>query len=176
MSQPIQTQLLMRLSSLEDLTPPILPQGYTLRAYQESDKESLARTLNNSFPGMGWSGEMVGKQLAGDPTVTKIFVVVYEGEVIATASSRYLQDKHPGAGYLHWVGTDPAHQGKRLGMIASYAALEEFRRDGYAQAVLNTDDFRKSAISIYLKMGFTPEFSDDSHSERWQKILAQLGK
>ncbi|MCX6381106.1 MAG: GNAT family N-acetyltransferase [Armatimonadetes bacterium] len=176
MSQNALPQLLMRLASLEHLTPPALPQGYTLRTYQDSDKESLARTLNNSFPGMGWSVEMVGKRLLEDPTVSKTFVVTSEGAVVATASSRYLPDKHLGAGYLHWVGTDPAHQGKKLGMIVSYGALEEFRRNGYAQAVLNTDDFRKSAIAIYLKMGFIPEASHESHPERWKTVLTELGR
>lgn len=176
MSRHDRPQLVMRLATLENLAPPALPPGYTLRPYQESDRDALARTLKNSFPDADWNPETVGIWLLNDPTVTKVFVVIFEGEVVATASSRYLPDRYPGAGYLHWVGADPAHQGKKLGMIASYAALEEFRRDGYMQAVLQTDDQRKSAIAIYLRMGFVPEALHESHAERWKAVLAELGK
>ncbi len=176
MSQHSQPQLLMRLSSLENLNPPVLPEGYKLRLFEESDRATLTHTLKAAFPELLWSEESIGKWLLDDPTVKKVFVIDYEGQVVATASVRYVEHRYPGAGYLHWVGTNPKHQGKKLGMIVSYAVLQAFREDGYPQAVLQTDDFRKSAIAIYLRMGFVPEHSHESHPERWQAVLTALGR
>jgi mycothiol synthase len=89
--------------------------------------------------------------------------------------ARLLPDAYPGSGYVHWVGADPAHRGKRLGYLASLATLHEFVRLGCKDAVLETDDFRLPAIKVYFKLGFAPEYRHATHAPRWLRLAPQLG-
>jgi mycothiol synthase len=166
-------QFFMRRPDLEGLPALALPMGYVLRPYQEGDGPSAAETLQQAFE-VPWDEAKVLSELAANDFVKTMFVIVFEGKVVATASAAY-GDNHPGSGYVHWVATHPAHAGKGLGYWASLATLHKFRELGYKDAVLNTDDFRFPAIKTYLKLGFQPEHIHESHPERWAKVLAQLG-
>ena len=169
-------QLKMHHPNLADLasTPP-LPEGYCLRPYEEQDMPSLIHTLNVAFPGMNWTEETVRKSLLDDPTVLETYVVVHEDNVVATASSQQIPNPPNMDCYLHWVATDPQHQGKKLGMVVSYGAVEHFKRLGAKEAFLMTDDFRTSAITIYLRMGFRPCLVDETHPQRWEAIFTSSG-
>ncbi len=175
----------MRLNSLSDLPalPPSLAggggelasrgrsDGYTLRVATPGDLAALARLLSVAFPEIEWAEELTRERLFDDPTVKKTFVVEAPDQaLIATASARLDPINHPDAGYLHWVGADPAHTGRGLGKLVSLAVLHEFLTMGFSQSVLETDDFRLPAISLYRKLGFVPELSHPSHEARWAAI------
>ena len=40
---------------------------------------------------------------------------------------------------------------------------------------LNTDDFRKPAIKIYLGLGYRPYLYDDDMAERWHALMDYYG-
>lgn len=168
-------QLLMRRPELTHLPPmPDLPAGYALREFQSGDEDGLAGLLSSAFPDERWTPELVRARLSNAPDVKKIFVIEFGGRPVATASVRVVPDRFPGSGYVHWVGVDPEHRGRRLGYIVSLAALHEFARMGLHDAVLETDDHRLAAIKVYHDLGFAPEHRNDLHIERWTKIAADL--
>jgi mycothiol synthase len=169
-------QLLMRRERLDDLPPlPACPDGYALRDYRPgADDEALARLMANAFADAAWTRERVRQTFVADATVHAIVVIAAGRELAATASARLLPDQHRGSGYVHWVGTDPAHAGRRLGAIASLAVLHRFVALGCRDAVLNTDDHRLAAIRTYLTLGFRPVEPGPGHAERWREIQTRL--
>jgi mycothiol synthase len=168
-------QLLMRRSNLDTLPElPALPPGYVLRIACEDDLTELARLLAAAFPDEAWTVEKAYGSLFADKTVKTVFVVEHAGTLTATASARLLPDAYPDSGYVHWVGSDPAHRGLKLGFIVTLATLHEFVALGCQDSVLETDDSRIPAIKTYLKLDFAPVYRDETHRERWEKIDAQV--
>jgi mycothiol synthase len=110
------------------------------------------------------------------PDVREIFVITRDGVPVATASARLDPDRFPGSGYVHWVAADPAQSGRGLGYAATLATLHAFVALGCRDAVLETDDERLPAIRTYRKLGFAPEFADDTHAARWQAVDAALAE
>jgi len=49
-----------------------------------------------------------------------------------------------------------------------------FRDHGFAESLLNTDDFRLPAIAMYLSLGFQPEHREEAHRARWSAIRVAL--
>ena len=169
------SQLFMRRPNLDNLPDLPVPAGYTLREYQDGDRESLAALMREAFQDEKWTEEKVEATLITPPDVVKTFVVDHEGDIVATASARLLPEIHPESGYVHWVGADPEHRGKRLGYLASLATLHEFVRLGCTDAVLETDDFRLPAIKVYFRLGFVPEYRHATHAPRWARLAPPLG-
>lgn len=169
-----QIQIFMRRPNLDDLPPlPPLPAGHELRAARAADAAGLAAVLASAF-GPEWTVDHVHRELLGAPDVRTTFVVTEHGIPVATASARLLPDRFPGSGYLHWVGVDAAHRGRRLGAVVTLAVLHEFRAIGCRDAVLETEPFRLPAVRIYLNLGFRPEPAASGHEAVWHEVLASL--
>jgi GNAT superfamily N-acetyltransferase/catechol 2,3-dioxygenase-like lactoylglutathione lyase family enzyme len=179
------SNLRMRLRSLADL--PMLPEppnGFTLRRIvrkemTESDIADLTGVLAAAFPEMVWTPRKVREALVTDATVEETFVLedAESGAIAATATARFLPERFPNTGYLHWVGAYAHYKGKGFGRYVSLAVLHAFRERGYTDAVLETQDFRLPAIHTYRKLGFAPEYNDDTHEARWNALLhPPLGK
>ena len=74
------------------------------------------------------------------------------------------------------VGVDPDTRGLGLSLPIVAAALISLRERGFASAMLSTDDFRIPAIKTYLRLGFEPVMSHESHPERWAAVMEKIGK
>ena len=135
----------------------------------------LTEVLADAFPEVGWDDVRTRKALIDAPDVEAIYVVDCEGRPVATASVRYLPDRFPGDGVVHWVAVSSAHRGKLLGMAVVRRVCLHFIDDGYESAVLETDDHRLPAIKTYWKLGFRPHKAAPDHAERWARILDELG-
>ncbi len=84
--------------------------------------------------------------------------------------------RHPEAGQLSWLVTDPAHTCKGLGMIVAASVTNRLAANGFRRPYLGTEDFRIAAVSIYLTLGWRPFiYRDDMHA-RWRAIFARLGR
>jgi RimJ/RimL family protein N-acetyltransferase len=166
--------LCLRRPDLENLPPLDLPEGYTLRIARDADADAIAAFMGRAFGEMTWTTANVREWLLDDETVKATFVIEHDGAPVATASARLLPEQYPGSGYVHWVGADVGHRGKRLGYLASLATLYEFARLGCKDAVLDTDDFRVPAIKVYLNLGFVPEHRHATHPVRWAKLAPKL--
>jgi mycothiol synthase len=102
--------------------------------------------------------------------------VTYHDEPVATASAWYMKQYGLNTGYLHMVGVSPEHQGKHLGYWASIAVLHQFVKENRDSAVLQTDDYRLSAIRTYLRMEFEPVIFHENLRERWRNILKDIDR
>lgn len=184
MSEP---QLFMRLPALSDLPAarPLDP-GYTLRRAVPGEYGQLAELLAEAF-GDSWDAERVATEFSPGNGVEAIYVVVSPAvvsqavvsqagaaRVVATASARYLPDRYPEAGYVHYVGVRVSERGRRLGEAVTRRVLAHFADAGLDQAVLETDDFRLPAVRTYLRLGFVPEPCAPGHDLRWSKVLRNL--
>lgn len=169
------TSLLLRRPHLEDIPERALPAGYVLRLAEPADDEAIAETLRESFA-EPWDVELVRTRLTRAEDVVAVYVVAYDGRVVATASSRWVPDTYPGAGYVHWVGTHPAHARKGLAAALLVELLNHFREVGRTDSVLQTDDHRHPAIRSYLRLGYTPvyEVDGEDHRQRWSAIFQAL--
>jgi mycothiol synthase len=161
--------LLMRRPDLGDL--PTAPSGVDLAT--AADADGLARLLGASFEEV-WDSARVHKALFDDPTVEAIYVIRERERIVATASARVMPTEYPGAGYLHWVASDPNLRGRGLGRAVTLAVLHRFVTDGLTATVLETDDQRLPAIKLYMALGYVPQYPDDSHVDRWSKIFRAL--
>lgn len=165
--------LLMRRSCLDNLPQmPALPDGFSLHVCEEREIPSLAALLSAAFEDANWNVEKVREALIDAADVKTTHVITYEGQVIATASSRLLPEAYPGSGYLHWVASHPNYRGQRLGYIISLVVLHEFAELGCQDAVLETQDPRIPAIKTYFHLDFEPEYRDDA--ARWEAIRSQI--
>jgi mycothiol synthase len=95
---------------------------------------------------------------------------------MATGSAWFRKEFGYTAGYLHMVGALSCCSGKGLGLQASLAALHRMAEEGRKSAILHTDDFRIPAIITYLKLGFKPKLTHESHPDRWKKLLMDLAR
>lgn len=73
------------------------------------------------------------------------------------------------------VGIHSSARGLGLSIPIVSAALHSFRDRGFKSVMLSTDDFRIPAIKTYLKLGFHPVLSHESHAGRWDEIMSKLG-
>lgn len=171
-------QLHMRRPDLADL-PPLPDPGpeYALRVATSADRPELARMLTAAYPDYAWTEDDVSSRLFDDQTVETTFVVEHlpTGQLVATASARLMPQSHPGAGYVHWVGADPAHRGRGFGRLCTLATMHRFVALGCGHTVLDTDDFRIPAIRIYVGLGYRPEMTHENHPGRWAKIVGDVG-
>ena len=173
------TQLLMLRPNLDGQPlAPDLPAGYQLREATTADNECLAKLLTAAFPELDeWTPELVADRLTSAPDVDAVYVVTHENVPVATASSRHDHERFPSSGYVHWVGVLPGHTGKQLGSVLMDQMLVDFRRRGYSDAVLETDDFRLPAIRVYLRHGYVPitdNVKGENHLARWSAVLPQV--
>lgn len=170
-----QPQLLMLRPTLDGLPRLQWPEGYHLRPFKEGDQPAWNAMMDAAFDRAPGSTNF-DKEMKADPEfrAERVLIVEHDGAAAATASAWFRPRFGADCGYVHWVGTHPAHRGKRLGYWASLAALKVMKTEGRGRAVLHTDDFRYPALRIYLEMGFVPLLDHESQRERWRAVLHEL--
>ena len=164
-------QLVMKRPPGAAPLPPESP--IEVREATRGDAEGIARVLGAAFPELEWDIARADKDLFDPEDVAATYVVEEHGRIVATASVRY-HERFSGAGYVHWVGVDPAQRGRRLGTVVMERVMRRFLADGRTFSILETDDFRLPAIASYLGQGFIPHYTDPDHEERWSKVFEQL--
>lgn len=171
------TQLRMGFTRFDALPAPRPESGYGLRTYRPGEEESWTGILSTGDFGT-WDRARLDRMLAGERAP-----LPREGIVFATRDDRpvgtaciFLHAGESGdVAELGWVAVDPAHRRRGLGLAVCLAALGFARDAGLGYAWLLTEDFRLSAIGMYLRLGFEPEMTDPSHPARWAALRRALG-
>lgn len=171
------TEVLMRRPHLREI-PAVapLPAGYALRrASSLDDDAALAATLTAAFP-REWDVDRVRARLTEAPDVRAVYVVTWGRQIAATASHRWLPERWPEAGCVHWVGTHPDHARKGLASALLAHLLREFAACDYREAVLATQSFRLPALRAYLKFGFLPVYDSDGEDVYtvWSAVFQEI--
>ncbi len=170
-------QLFMRKKHLDDL-PELsrqagtLPAGVSLHTHRAGDEAAWERIIERSFGSHYSFEDWLPRFGVYDPSY--VFYLTKDGIDVATTSA-VEQANFSGEGWLHMVGADPAAQGLGLSRHVVLAALYSFYARGYQSVVLSTDDFRIPAICTYLRLGFEPVMSHESHPARWEEIYRKIG-
>lgn len=167
-------QLRMVRRTFEGLPKIEIPEGYALRTYQPGDEAAWAEIMNT---GVGeWTVGKVREALTGKPQFRDdaLFFITFEGRPVASACAWVLEPGETEQGYLHMVCALPEHRGKQLGYMVTLAVLHWFRDHGFKEVCLSTDDQRIPALKSYLRLGFEPLYEDDTHRERWEKVMETI--
>lgn len=175
-------QLEMVHPDLSSLPPISVCPGYTLRSFRAGDEDGWCACFAQwAQPGedyrenwtheklRGWLGATEGSRI-GNPE-NLLFAVCDADQSICSTACAWTTDTHAeDMGELGWVAGVDHHRGKGLGHLVTIGVLHRIRELGKARARLNTDDWRVPAIKAYLKMGFKPDYTHESHAERWQAL------
>ena len=170
-----QPQLKMQLPASATVPPVRLPDGYSLATVVERDASEWVAVLTANGRLGAWDRERA-ERCFNDPRPVVpegTFLIMHRGRAVATACTVLPTPAEP-RHELGWVAVDPAHQGQGLGGQVCAAVLWYARRRGWPASTLNTDDWRLPAIRTYLKLGFEPEITHDSHPARWQEVHRRL--
>jgi mycothiol synthase len=76
------------------------------------------------------------------------------------------------------VAALPECRGLGIGHCLITHTVKLLTERGYEVIGLTTDDFRLSAVKVYLDAGFCPYLWQDPESnmkERWERVIASLG-
>ncbi len=156
-----------------------IPAGYRLRSFQEGDQPHFYELMVRAgFP--DWGNEKQNN--LANMFFPKIlpqgwFFVFHKKTGIMTATAMSTHNPRPGfffGGELSWVGGDPEHGGKGLGLAVCAAVVNRYLKIGYQNIYLLTDDHRLPAIKVYLKLGFLPNLVNSEMEERWKTVCQKL--
>ena len=170
-------QLVMRRDLTIELPEISLAPGCTLRYYQPGDGAAWEDIIADSFESEAWHGrfeEFLHKDNAFRPE--RVWFACRDGEPVATAAAWYRPEIGADTGYLHMVGVLATARGLGLGGQVSLACMHQLVREQRTDVILQTDDFRIPAVKTYLKLGFHPRVTHDSHPGRWAAIFKEIGR
>jgi ribosomal protein S18 acetylase RimI-like enzyme len=154
-----------------------LRDGYIIRPIKYEDIGGWCG-ISVALTGEKWSEQTFIKKMLFEPPLplspSHIFGVFRgpDEKMVATASACI--DAARQYGNLHMVSAADDCRGLGLGKAVCAECVKAFIAAGCREADLSTDDFRKSAIAIYLKLGFRPWLYEDDMRDRWLKILDEM--
>jgi mycothiol synthase len=171
----VKTQVLMELNLSEFINSNELikvSKNYSIKQYSKSLEKSWIKLLGmGEFNGV-WNENTFQEFMTPIDRQKGSRLIVEENNVVAStfASSSIYENKE--VGRLDFVVTHPMHRKKGLGKSVCISVINHFIEKNYKKVILQTEDWRVSAISIYLKLGFRPVYSDNNMKKRWQEIIS----
>ena len=168
-------QLRMQFRAFAALEPVSLPPGYRLATLAERDASEWIAVLNATGQLGAWDRARAERCLNDPRPVLPegTYLIMHDDRAVATACTVLPTPAEPRC-ELGWVAVDPGDQGRGLGLQVCRAVLWYARRRGWPAATLDTDGWRLPAIRTYLKLGFEPELTHDSHGARWREVRRQF--
>ncbi len=168
--------LYLKKSSLDDLPTPqdlSLPTGISLVSHQTGEEKEWEALIERCFDSSISFEKEISGRAGWEPSHT--LYLVKDGKKIATATGINFEAL-PEGGWLHYVAVDPDFRGMGLAKLISLAALCNLKERGYNEVGLYTNDERIPAIKTYLRLGFRPMMTHESHKARWEKIMDNIEK
>lgn len=168
-------QLRMIRRNLDGLPDGTVPEGYAVRSYQHGDEKAWCAIMDTGI-GSEWTVERCQQQLTtlDQFRADGLFFVTSNGEPVGSACAWPDATGDFSQAQVHMVCVRPEHRNKHLGHLLTLAVLRYLKDKGFRSAYLSTDDFRIPAIRAYLRLGFEPDFVEESHRLRWMQIFARL--
>lgn len=143
--------------ALDDLPPPLLPDGFDVRGLQERDIDSRATCQFEAFsPGSRTTPETWRGLMANAPGYDADLdsVVVAPDGTIAAAALAWL-DPANAIGLYEPVATRPSYQRRGCGNAALLRGLQAMRTHGMTTAFVSTNVTNHAARALYTAVGFT---------------------
>ena len=163
----------MPYERIQKMPAPQLPAGYTFAFYQDGNEQDWARLEANvnEFATEEKALEYFNREYR-DPFREKlydrcVFVKNPTGRIVATTTAWFMPSSLGNRGWLQWISTDPAEQGKGLGKAVIIKAMELFPiYEPNSDIYLHTQTWSHKAIYLYHKLGFEA-FSIDHVKVLW---------
>lgn len=143
-------------------TPPLalLPDGFTIRPWHDSDCEAAARLRNEAFA-RSWGYQATTPaalrrrfQTGRYPPVLS-FTAWLEDEMVGLAHA-CLSGTRPGEGEVVWLAVAEQVHGQGLGRALMLAAMNALRQAGVERIALSTDNFAgRVNLGLFTSLGFT---------------------
>ena len=171
----VKTQILMELNLSEFIHTNELikiSKNYSIKQYSKSLEKSWIKLLEmGEFDG-DWNENTLQEFMFSIERQKGSRLIVEGNKVVAStfASSSIYEKKE--VGRLDFVVTHPMHRKKGLGKSICLSVINHFVEKDYKKVILQTEDWRVSAISIYLKLGFRPVYTNNKMKKRWEKIMS----
>lgn len=174
--------------NLDDIPQYDLPDGFSIRNFGGGDGPNWASigAAAGNFQTLEDAEDRFTKEFldpVGDMESRCFFVVENAGDrAIGTAMAWYDADFDDGSGRsgsrptwgrVHWVSIIPEFQGKGLAKPMMTAVLNRLA-ESHDRAVLGTQTFRKTAVRLYLDLGFRPFFSSPTCPQAWKDLAEEL--
>lgn len=175
-SAPARPQLEMIRDHLNDLPAIHIPEGYAVRTYRPGDESAWCRIMEGQV-GENWTIEKCRERLTQNERFQpeNLFFITHNDRPIASTCAWTSDKVNADTGLVHMVAADPEHRGKGLGHLLNALVLHRIKELGHKKAYLLTDDWRLAAIKSYIRAGFRPLNTHESHPERWDIIFDELG-
>jgi mycothiol synthase len=162
--------LMRRSLSEEDSSDPVLPEGFSVRAFVPGeDDETWVRLNAAAFARHPEQGRLTVADLHErmaqpwfDPAGLLLVVEDATGAVVAFHWTKV----EPGAavGEVYVVGVDPAHQGRGLGGPVTRLGLAHLARLGLGEVELYVDGDNTAARRTYERLGFADAAVDGQYT------------
>jgi len=149
-----------------------ISKNYSIKRYSKSLEKSWIKLLGmGEFDG-DWNENTLQEFMFSIERQKGSRLIVEGNKVVAStfASSSIYEKKE--VGRLDFVVTHPMHRKKGLGKSICLSVINHFVEKDYKKVILQTEDWRVSAISIYLKLGFRPVYTNNKMKKRWQEIMS----
>ncbi len=154
---------------------PILPSGYSLRTFIRGDNSEFYKLMDLAgWP--GWNGDKLLPWRERLLPESWFMVIHYEYQsIVATAMGFHdrLEFGQQG-GEIGWVACHSEHRRIGLGTAVSAAATRRLIQAGFEFIHLYTEDFRLTAIKIYLNNGYIPYLYTSEMEGRWREICNRI--
>jgi len=163
--------------NLDAIPRALLPDGFELRTYRRGDEAAWLRIIR-SATGDTWPEDAFDKCVLSDVAFReeRLFFATRNGEPVGTAAAFQKLCHGERTGYVHMVAVLPRFQRRGLGSALLCHCLRYFARQGWRDAVLDTDTSRLPAIRLYLAHGFAPFPENGMELKSWQQLLPLLGR
>lgn len=141
---------------------PVLPEGYFFRMYRPGDMLEWARlmTVVEEFDSEEKGVEFFQREYLPYEDELKqrqVYICAPNGTPVATSMAWYFEENGVRYGRLHWVCTDPRHQGKGLGRaVVTWAMKRIAELEPGLNVYLDTQTWSHKALGLYMRLGFHP--------------------
>ena len=159
----------MRRSLRTPLSPPVLPPGISLRAFNpdldaQAWLEINSRAFANHPEQGGWLLADLESRMGEPWFSTDGFILAISDDTGNIAGFHWTKvhgatghaaHAHEALGEVYVVGVDPQWQGTGLGRAITIIGLQHLRDLGLNQAMLYVDTTNSPALNLYSSLGFT---------------------
>ena len=152
----------------------LLPAGYSFRMYSPGMAEEWVRIQDSADDYIAVDRALFEEEFGRHrDELPRRMLFLAHGDTLIGSATAWLDNIYgeKGTGRLHWVAIAPEYQGRGLSIPLVKKALSIFTALGCSRAYLLTNAVRFIAISLYLKIGFTPVFRSPEEQESWEEIL-----
>ena len=167
--------LRMELDSLEQLPRHPLPERYGFRFYRPGDEIHWARieTSAGEFSRIEDGLRRFERDFPDKQPLPERMMFLTDGGVpFATVTAWFEPD---GAGLLHYVAIDAAHQGQGLSRALTGLGMNRLRALGHRSARLDTQTYSWVAIKVYHDFGFLPVIRGADEERGWRIVSEKTG-